>query len=467
MIIRLHSNPSDTECLDEGSATYVRSLLQVRHPRFWAHPKVKNHQWDGYYKFCSRGKFPTGLVPTLYRLHKEGLQPHTFQHTCSWQLQTNINLRRIPDVLHQEQHEAVVKSLTYVFRGKKWWPRGIIAAATSSGKTFIMAGVAAAVPNSVLIVTDSKILLYQNAEVLGNLLQEPIGLIGDGQCSFQRVTIAIIDSLNTITESRDGKRFLQMQDALFLEECHHAGSNEYKILKHCLAPIRLGFSATPFNPDNEPNNWRIKGLLGDTLVTINDQALVEKGRVAKVECYYVKAPGLYQDLPFDLADKEGAYQKLIVENTERNQLFIRFAETRTRPTLTLVEHVAHGEYLAKEIGCDFLHGKHSIKERRHILGRLGRGEILNLVATKILDEGVNVPAIKYLGLAAGFQSPGRFKQRVGRGRRKTEDNQPLRVLDTWDGTNDTLESHSKRRLVTAHESGYKIIPWEQSVEEIP
>ena len=74
------------------------------------------------------------------------------------------------------------------------------------------------------------------------------------------------------------------------------------------------------------------------------------------------------------------------------------------------------------------------------------GTIKVIIATSILDEGVDLPNIDVLVLAGGLKSSIATLQRVGRGLRTGGNVDRLYVVDTIDFQNHHLLKHSFQRL---------------------
>jgi len=76
------------------------------------------------------------------------------------------------------------------------------------------------------------------------------------------------------------------------------------------------------------------------------------------------------------------------------------------------------------------------------------GSLQVLIATTILDEGVDVSGINCLFLMAGGKSMRQVLQRIGRGLRKKDDGSGLEVYDALDYHNEYLVDHTLDRYNT-------------------
>jgi superfamily II DNA or RNA helicase len=85
------------------------------------------------------------------------------------------------------------------------------------------------------------------------------------------------------------------------------------------------------------------------------------------------------------------------------------------------------------------------------------GELDVLVASKIFDQGIDIPELNSLVLAGSGKSSARALQRIGRVIRKGKDKKDAIVVDFYDQCK-YLREHSKaRKNIYMTEPGFKII----------
>ena len=101
-----------------------------------------------------------------------------------------------------------------------------------------------------------------------------------------------------------------------------------------------------------------------------------------------------------------------------------------------------GSFLPHQFIC----GEESTEVREKALVDFREGKIKVLIATSILDEGVDIPNIDVLVLAGGGKSSIATLQRVGRGLRKGGTVDRLYIVDTIDFQQHHLLKHSMQRL---------------------
>lgn len=376
---------------------------------------------------------------------------------------------------------------------------GIIRVATGGGKSKIAKLIMARYRRMTLFLTTRGILLYQMDEQLAEI-NINTGQIGDGKMravrgvnlgmvqtlvqaleepSLDREVRSVIKSAHgtkkgdpTITheaarevatvtyEKKVRKRnaiikFLEMIEVVIGEEAHEAGGTSYyEILRHCKnATIRVALTATPFMRSSAADNMRLMAAFGPVLIDIPENLLIERGILAKPFFKYVDAPAskmLRKSSPF-----ERAYELGYTTNQHMHDLIIQDC-TRARrhglPALLLTARKKHGEEVLKQLTAAglkfvFLKGEDKMKERRVQLDKLISGEIDGVIGTTILDVGVDVPAIGFVGLIGGMKAEVALRQRCGRGLRAKPKHLPnvTFIADYSCNLNNTLRDHARQR----------------------
>ncbi len=365
----------------------------------------------------------------------------------------------------------------HAIRDAQWgslpWKRGVLKLATGSGKTNVLAMLAAGYAKArVLLLVDRRDLMYQAQTRLQTLLGEKVGVLGDGRDdSGRRITVAMFQTLRT----RPKCAALRYADVLLVDECHILSGKGYaETLREATALVRVGVSATPWSKQREETHrMDVEQALGPIRYSLGPAALVERGVLAPVtyqQCVLPVPPyvGIWETktLPYraDWRDHPtagrlkapSAYDACVVHNPQRDAIIAAWVAADPAPTLVLVTSIAHGERLAKQLRCQFVHGGTDTETRKRVLQRLGSGELTRLVASTIFDVGVDLPAVRRLVLAGGGKSDLRVLQRIGRGMRRTGPDDALAVLDFREVGHPTLERHAKFRMGTAQRAGFTV-----------
>lgn len=407
--------------------------------------------WDGRKHLMKKsGAFPTGLVSIVKQVcEEEGVTPEIVDErnlptgaTGSFDLE-GITMTGKRDYQLEAAKKAVEQK------------QGILKMATNAGKTEVSAAITNYLRLPTLFVVTSKELLYQAQKRflarLPGVVEEDVGLIGDGIWRPGNwVTVATVDTLESRLSTPDCKEFLSSIDVLFIDECHHVGSETwYQVSVVCAAYYRFGLSGTPLDR-TDGANLRLIAATGPIIVDIPNKFLVERGISAKANILWdkVTSPILGPRVRYATAYKKG-----VVENANLTQKIIQWTQVcvdQGLSVLILVDEIKHGNILDDAlwtqtdggfISHQFIHGQESGETRAQALQDFGDRRLPVLIASTILDEGVDVPTIDVLICAGSKKSRIRTMQRLGRGLR----GEKLIVIEFCHFTNKYLQQHSLQR----------------------
>jgi hypothetical protein len=130
--------------------------------------------------------------------------------------------------------------------------RGVIVKPTGTGKTEIALAIIARHQVSALIVTPLRDLMYQWQRRIKQALGVEAGVLGDGRREVWPITVTTYDSA-WIYMKEIGNRYR----LIVYDEAHHLpGRTLHESALDCLAPMRLGLTATPERADGRD---RIRG----------------------------------------------------------------------------------------------------------------------------------------------------------------------------------------------------------------
>ena len=439
----------------------VVDVTSYKSPGYQFTPRYKMGHWDGRIKLFrqSRRTFPAGLTQDVKEaLETAGIRvqiddrrqmPPLPAVTQSWG--KGLELEGVsfapPYDYQPEVAEAMLKA-----------QRGIVAVATNGGKTEIACLVTAALRLPTLFLVPGKDLLHQTRKRFQKRLrldERAVGVVGDGKWSpGSWVTVGTVQTLAKALTTARGKKLLEQAQLVFADECHHVGSDTwYQVLRACNAFFRFGLSGTPLKR-TDGADLRLLGATGPVIAEIRNKELIARGISSKVLIRFVKIekPDLPKGTPFPDAYKLG-----IVENPYRNRSLCKIVESYVdegRSILMLVKEIPHGAELhrslwnyCKFVPSQFICGKETSDTRQKALNDFQARDLPVLIATSILDEGVDMPNIDVLVLAGGGKSSIKTLQRIGRGIRTGGSSDQLIVIDTADFQNPQyLLKHSMQRL---------------------
>ncbi len=426
-------------------------------------PKFKSGRWDGYIRLVTGNEFPTGLCNrVIYVLMIAG-----------YSVSIKNRFRDVPvdwDVIQPDMFDGLMLRDYQLDATRRLlaFERGVAKMATNSGKTVVIAAIAKAVSEPILILVTKVDLMYQTAEVLAGHLGEPVGLIGDGQFQLERVTVGMIQTLVKRLEFFKDEvweksvyeppiNWLDRIGCVMFDECHHLPSKTSQAVMYAIpAPLRFGFSGTPLSYDDLAD-LVLMGATGDVVVEVSNQDLIEAGISATPTIHTYELWDA--DEEHEESDYQTAYDWYIVTDPTRNEIIAEEVKVRqAASTLVLVSRIKHGDTLHELLpGSIWVNGRHDIETRKQVLDRLRDGDGAVVISTNIFEEGIDVPAVDLLVMAGGGKGHRKLLQSIGRGIRAKPGANTLTVIDFYDDTNKHLRAHSAARLDIYRGEGFKVV----------
>lgn len=368
------------------------------------------------------------------------------------------------------QDEAVA-----AWKAARW--RGVIVLPTGAGKSYVAERVIADMRRSTLVVVPTIDLLSQWVGNLRAAFGVEIGMLGGGQHEVRDLTVATYDSA-AIHMDRLGGRF----GLVIWDEAHHLPAPAYaRAAESCIAPLRLGLSATPERPDGlharmyeliGPVVYRreITELAGDFLAEYRTEVVTvrltdeEKQRYDELRARYkafVDGAGIRmggpngwrQFLRESCRSREGraAFRafldaRRIAHGTERKLEMVQALVTQEwgRRTIVFTNDNDTAYRIAELLLAPCITHHTDVKERRAWLDAFGRGELNVLVTSRVLNEGVDLPAAEVAIVASGTSTVRESVQRLGRILRPQPGKQAVLYELVADGTTETRASERRR-----------------------
>jgi len=433
--------------------------------------------WDGKVRLLTKSLyFPIGLLSVAKKLFDE--------QGIDYQVIDNRPIIKYgkPIPLIGEKYEKRPYQ-GGVLRSAKKSGSGIIKVATGGGKSLIIASIVAEYNIPTVIYVIGIELLHQMKETLEDAYGIECGVVGGGMCDASKpVTIMTIWSAaaafnkkvkisdnDTTQESRGQEKILdkalvkkRVREAqLFIfDECQYAASETLQFIHKASisAKHRFLLSGTPWRDTGD--DILIEAVSGPKFCDISATKLIAKNYLVPPDIHFINVPVMrgvgkkYHDV----------YKNYIVENEERNDLIIKAAKKLVKAqkrVLILVVRVQHGKLLeklvSKECSVKFLDGAKSAKKRMDAIQDMKDGKIQVLIASKIFDQGVDIPELDALILAGSGKSSGRALQRIGRVIRTAPGKKKAIVVEFFDNCK-FLRNHSEARIkVYESEPGFNII----------
>lgn len=367
--------------------------------------------------------------------------------------------------LRDYQREAVDAAVNRT-RGILWLP-------TAAGKTEVAVGLTRALPCRWLFVVHRAQLAYDAGErharrsaTRPDYVQA--GFIGEGQWNNAfdhggNLVCATFQSLYAGIKNGDPRvrKLLDQTDALMVDECHVLPADSFwkVIMSVENAYYRIGLSGTPLARGDRRSVLAIAAL-GPPIYRLRSGRLIEEGVLAKPTIRLVPVVQTTSAITW-----QGVYGECIVRSATRNRAVASAARRAEKPCLVFVQQVEHGRRLLDTLQRDglaveFVDGKAPLDARRSAVTRLERGDIDVLICTVIFQEGIDIPYLQSVVIAAGGQSIIAALQRIGRGMRtRAPDGSTIKTtFEVWDFDDRghrSLEKHSRARKRAYTAEGYE------------
>lgn len=238
---------------------------------------------------------------------------------------------------------------------------------------------------------------------------------------------------------REPKEWFDSFAVVFGDECHQYKSNSLvKImtkLRSC--PYRIGTTGTL--DGLQVHRLIIEGLFGKTYKVITTKDLIDDGILSKldIECLMVK----HSDFDRNKLKRRTYQEEIewIVTNQKRNQFIAQLAQSLQGNTLILFNYVSkQGLPLFSMINDSskekhFISGKTETEAREQIRKVVDKSTNSIMVASYgTTSTGINIRNIHNIIFASPSKSCIRVLQSIGRGLRKSETKQNVKIYDISD-----------------------------------
>jgi len=327
--------------------------------------------------------------------------------------------------------------------------RGIIKAPTGSGKTETFLAILKLLNSPSLVVFNRVQITHQTRQRAEDRGLEA-GIIQGSNVLEKNITMATINSIKKIDKIEKYKN-------LILDECHGCSADNYqKLIKLKHWERIYGFSATPIHPTKFTlKTAKIVSNIGNIIFEEKPKALIDKGIIAKPKIIFLPVT---QPEDIDGFDYRNAEALGIVNNPYRNNLIKLISEKHSdEKRLILTKYVKQGEIISNLLEAPFIWHETKLNDRLKILDQFDNGDLNLLVASRILDEGIDIKNFTVLIIASAGTSFTKTIQRLGRGLRITKKKKYITVYDFWDETHNILLKWSKNRKKDYASFGYKDI----------
>ena len=357
--------------------------------------------------------------------------------------------------------------------------QGVVVLPTAAGKTYLAQLAMEATPRTTLIVVPTLDLMHQwFAQIERAFPQAEVGLLGGGSRDRTPILIATYNSAAIHAESLGNRYALQIFD-----ECHHLPTDFFKVIaEYAIAPYRLGLTATPERSDG--THRHLDTLIGKIIYRRTPEEL--SGRTLadhKIVQMRVKLSDVEQaryDKAIATRNQFLRQSNISLGSLEGWQLFVQASARSPQGRNAMLAHreakeIALGTDAKLRVLVDLIlkHQREKIliftndnatvyrisqqflipaityqtpvKERHQILTCFKAGEYKTLVASHVLNEGVDVPDARIAIILSGTGSTREYIQRLGRVLRKGNTTNKQAILYEVVTENTSEERTSQRR----------------------
>jgi superfamily II DNA or RNA helicase len=355
--------------------------------------------------------------------------------------------------------------------------RGVVVLPTGAGKTLVAELAIDDRRRSTLVVTPTLDLVRQWHDGLLATFGGRIGLIGGGDYEVQPLTVTTYDSAYLHMDHL-GSRF----GLLVFDECHHLPGASYALAARLsLAPFRLGLTATPERGDGReaeldelvgPVVYRkdIVELSGhyladyETVRVSVDLSPAERDEyTAEREIYrgflrdnaiFMGSPSGWTEFLIRASRSEEGRRAFQAYRRQREIAFTAPAKLdyverllyqhRQDRVIVFTQDNATVHLVSRRFLIPAITHHTKVRERSEILAGFTDGRYGALATSKVLNEGVDIPAANVAIVMSGSGSVREHVQRLGRILRKGQDKRATLYELVTGGTSEAYTSERRR-----------------------
>ena len=423
----------------------LNTFLSVKSPTAKFTKAYQSGRWDGIYRFLRLRDhtFPSGfLYSTIDFLNNANVPVDVIDLRIKPTKKINVESK----VELRPYQQKVLQQMLQAEQGIVWLP-------VNAGKTYIGLELVNQLKLRTLWIVPSKEILLQTAEKMNELLNIKAGVIGMGYHNIAPITLGMIQTLSKNQGYRDFIDEINSSfDVLIFDECHKVAHNTYqKFLLKATMYYRYGLSGTPKHRNTVDVHF-MHGIFGNVIAKMNQKDLFNLSISVKPKIYMIRHK--HENITY--TDYQELYTEQIVNNKSRNDKVIKIVEKfykQKKQIVIMLERIQHGEIIQKmlnekKIPNIFAYGNMKADERKEALDKFEAGEIPILIATNILNEGINLHSMDAIVVVDGGKSPVKTVQRVGRVLRSRIGKEEALVIDFYDENQKILTYHANKRKQT-------------------
>ena len=432
---------------DDSLARDLYDFFSFTVPNAKFMPSYRNKFWDGKVRLFSlkTKKIYIGLLPYVDEFCRErgfdfgGIEDVIGKKTDKKDLEEFAKSLNLPLVPRDYQLDAFITAIKY--------GRQLLLSPTASGKSLIIYLLARYYNKKTVIIVPTTSLVEQMAKDFKDYgYDKEICKIYSGQPVFDSdITITTWQSF-----SKAPKNVLESFDVVVGDEAHLFKAQTLKGILEKMKNTAVRIGTTGTLDGSEVHRLQLEGLFGPVKKVISSYQLMEEGTIANIniDCVILR----HTKQPKMKYQEEMDY---LVSHQGRNQFITNLVASLKGNTLVLFQYVEkHGEVLYKMLDgrvedLHYVFGGTDTEDRenvREVVEQSNNSVILASYGT--FSTGVNIKRIDNIVFASPSKSRIRNLQSIGRGLRKAEGKNSMRLFDVSDdlqNENYTL-NHLKERI---------------------
>ena len=443
---------------DDSIAKDLHDYFSFKVPNAKFMPSYKNRRWDGkvYLFSIKTHKIYIGLLPYIAEFCEERQYKYSVEEDVITKNEITedeynkfIDQLNLPFEPRDYQKEAFLKSIEY---GRK-----LLVSPTASGKSLIIYLLARYYNKKTIVIVPTTSLVEQMAKDFQEYgYDKEICKIYSGQPVFDSdITITTWQSL-----SKAPTDVLAKFEVVVGDEAHLFKANVLKGILEKMRKTAIRFGTTGTLDGSECHRLQLEGMFGPVKKVISTKELIDDGTIAdlKIDCVILR----------HTKQKKMTYQEemdYLVSNDARNIFIVNLVRSLKGNTLVLFQYVEkHGVILHSMMShtdmggnLHYVYGGTDTKDREEIRGLVEKQDDAVILASYgTFSTGVNIKKIDNIVFASPSKSRIRNLQSIGRGLRKGNGKESLRLFDIADdlwGDNYTLR-HLKDRINIYNEENF-------------
>ena len=435
---------------DDGLARDLYDFFSFTVPGAKFMPSVKNRYWDGKVRLFSlkTKRIYIGLLPYVDEFCRErGFDFDGISDVIGEKTDIKFDLKKyfmkeynLPFEPRDYQMEAVETAIKY--------GRQLLLSPTASGKSLIIYLLARWYnKKTVIIVPTTSLVEQMSKDFVEYGYDKEICKIYSGQPVFNSdITITTWQSF-----AKAPKDVLESFDVVIGDEAHLFKAQTLKGILEKMKSTAIRIGTTGTLDGSEVHRLQLEGLFGPVKKVVTSSQLIEEGTIAKIDidCIILK----HQKCHKMSYQEEMDY---LVSNQERNQFITNLVANLKGNTLVLFQYIEkHGQPLWEMFNprisgvLHYVYGETDTEDRekvREIVEKSDDNVILASYGT--FSTGINIKRIDNIVFASPSKSRIRNLQSIGRGLRKADGKDSMRLFDIADDLqcdNYTL-AHLKERI---------------------